>query len=71
MVASGHDSRTKKTGKFVANLRVGFSIAISMNFVSFALEGTCSLMLLAYLLVAFGFREQVASSAKLTKTSYV
>ena len=42
-----------------------------MNFVSFALEATCSLMLLAYLLVAFGFREQVASSAKLTKTSYV
>ena len=39
---------SKKIGKFVANLRVGCSVslAMSMNLVSFALEATCSLMLL-------------------------
>ena len=45
MVASDRDIISQKNGKFVANIRVGCSV-ISMSFVSFALEATCSLMLL-------------------------
>ena len=45
MGASDRDIISQKIGKFVANLRVGCSV-VSMNFVSFALEATCSLMLL-------------------------
>ena len=45
MVVPDRDIISQKIGKFVANLRVGCSV-ISMNFVSFALEATCSLILL-------------------------